>query len=218
MNWQYSEGIPGLPWSQYNVISVEAAFTVEDSIEFLSQCVSATSVVLRGWRNPEYCSTFFDRPRIVLPHLTTLTLDKSTDPLRILSCLTLPSLQHLQVDIFHRDFQVLDNFLQRSKCQLKDLLVIDLSIQEKEIATFFSFPWMKTIPNVKLGPTYENSIMLGFLQRFEEAGLVFPDLMVWNEGTIGIPLLLGWKESGHRGTYYSYEGGKIIAPLVSKRL
>ncbi|PPQ95591.1 hypothetical protein CVT26_008620 [Gymnopilus dilepis] len=214
MNWRYGFNLPNLPWEQYDDIMIHSRFAVEESIIFLSRCTSATSVALRGFRKPEYYSTPFNRPHTTLHHLTALTLDKSSDPLAALSHFTLPSLRFLEIGLHGRDFECLEKFLWRSQCPLRELVVIDLNLLADDIAAFFRFSWLTPIPNVKLGPTHDDAKMLGFMKQFEKAGVLLPDLFVWLEPVVDWPLLVGWMERGIQETYFSYENGKLIAPMV----
>ncbi|PPQ95592.1 hypothetical protein CVT26_008619 [Gymnopilus dilepis] len=212
VHWVNPQGctLPDLPWRQLKMISIKTLFEPEEVLECLAQCVSATSVSIIGWQDPAHALTLPELPHITLETLTSLTLNKSSDPLPMLSCFTLPSLEYLEVGVYKRDFDALERFVKRSKCPLKTLIVIDTTFQSDDIADFFAFEHLKAIPNVKLGPAHFEPEMLKLMKLLEASGARnLPPLVVWKEWHSNWPFFVGWKESGRLGARYIFENGKV---------
>ncbi|KAF8875012.1 hypothetical protein CPB84DRAFT_1966857 [Gymnopilus junonius] len=205
----WGHGLPNLPWDQYETIFIKSSFTPEDSLRVLTQCTSAKSVTIRRFQLSNHCLTPFNQPHTSLTSLTSLTLDECSDPLPLLSCFTIPSLLHLEMSLNQREFHLLEEFLKRSNCPLQVLIVADTTLAVDGIASFFKFPWLKSISNVKLAPTYSDKEMQKFLKNLETSYEKLPPLVVWMEMFAHWPVFIGWKESGLQGALYALEAGKL---------
>ncbi|KAF8887843.1 hypothetical protein CPB84DRAFT_1486932 [Gymnopilus junonius] len=205
----WGHALPRLPWGQYNTVYNRSSFTPEEILECVAQCTSSKSISIQGLEILERPIMLSNLPHTSLMHLTSLTLDQSSDPLPFLSCFTLPTLRHLEIRLYQREFRLLEEFLQRSKCPLQDLTVIDTTLSAVDVANFFNLQGLQSIKNVKLVPTHREAEMVRFLKYFEGTCVRLPPLMAWRESISEWPLLIGWKENNLHRVRYLLKNGKL---------
>ncbi|KAJ3518168.1 hypothetical protein NLJ89_g5 [Agrocybe chaxingu] len=212
-----------VPWMQLKTAIIKLPSSVQQIFSYLSQCTSATEVEFHSntHADPQKNRLPSHRyPTFTLLNLTSLTLSRGCDPMWLLRHFTMPSLQHLEIGILHRDQQVLEDFLKRSPSI--HTLVIDerhgeddayadeILISDHEILTYLTSPCLRAIPRVGIDLLYTKERIPALIQQRLDVHRPLPPLLCWRPSWY--QRLVGWwdkLDSKYDALLFSYEEGAI---------
>ncbi|KAF8887855.1 hypothetical protein CPB84DRAFT_1487449 [Gymnopilus junonius] len=189
--------IDNLPWGQLSDVVYKAKSTPEQFLARLSRCQSAHTVALRqhGRLLAYQALSTFNHPHTTLSRLTSLTLQKSTDPLNILRFFTLPSLQYLQIAVLDHSYEYLGELLLRSACPLDTLVIEDVEESSLEDLTlFFRHKFLLSISNVKYVGKWHMSLdyLIRTVEKLRDpAANPSPLFAIWSDPALG-QRIIGW--------------------------
>lgn len=163
LRWTDERGtvsVEHMPWSQLRVIELASPISANQCLWCLEKCTSATTVsftIDSSTRNEVLYRPPFTMSPISLPKLTSLTLSRSCDPMRIAKYFAFPSLLYLNVEIQHRDHAELQRILIEAP-GLKTLVIREFDeddddknyASDKDIIDYLTNPHISRLPQVEV--------------------------------------------------------------------
>ncbi|KDR72235.1 hypothetical protein GALMADRAFT_253060 [Galerina marginata CBS 339.88] len=225
-----------IPWSQLHIVSCRNTSTSSyaSCLELLLKCLSAQTFTFRGGLPSLSSRNLLQDLHITLSSLTALTLSSSCDPLGILHHCIFPSLRTLDIEIprnavpainpISHNAATLESFFVASNAPLTLLIIrADFTFTSKHFVSFLSSPRVRSIPRVELWAPSANSMMLHIIDSLQDAGTLFPRLMLWGHrktipfGRVFQGVIVGWidNESDIRDLqeagdfWYWYREGRV---------
>ncbi|KAF8887872.1 hypothetical protein CPB84DRAFT_1849778 [Gymnopilus junonius] len=208
-NFPHESAADNLPLGQLEVVSLKQYLPAHRILSLLSKCQAATAVSLTSLK--VFPPSLPDHPHITLTRLTSLTLSFHTIPQNIMRYLTLPSLRHLEINVFKEgNYTFLEEFLTRSECALSVLAVEGRECSSEQFISFFTSAFLKTIPTVKFAVWDIHRTMKSVLRSRNSARLSLLKLVGWEDH---YPLIdvVGWATSlpDSSSIRSIYEGGRL---------
>ncbi|KIM39535.1 hypothetical protein M413DRAFT_29258 [Hebeloma cylindrosporum] len=146
-----------VPWNRLNEILIQARFSLEECVRYLSQCSSASRVSLYSpYPLSDLVPICPDLPITTLPNLSSLILSQQWDAIKVLEFFDLPSLRHLTLRTndtsrhggWRGQPSIFKRFLERSKCSIAHLTILDPRILMSTVVEYFKIPALHRIPRV----------------------------------------------------------------------
>jgi hypothetical protein len=155
LSWKgriYQRSLVDIPFHQLTHVHVaslnSSALTV---LVCLMACTNAVEIHWTGVRSADL--SVGELPRTPLLQLQSLKLQGSGDLGRLLSRLSLPSLEILHIETCStiRDHRLLEDFLNRSSCPLQQFILRDNLILDLESAIkYLTIPFLGSIPDIEV--------------------------------------------------------------------
>ncbi|KIM39528.1 hypothetical protein M413DRAFT_29252 [Hebeloma cylindrosporum] len=182
-----------VPWSRLNEILIQARFSLDECVRYLSQCSSASRISLYSAdslgdfvRLP----TWPCLPITTLPKLSSLTLAQRWDAVKVLEFFDLPSLRHLSLKMNgiyeiqnNRQPFIFKRFLERSQCALDHLTVLNVGILISNVVEYFKIPALRSIPRVEFSSSLDQEdVSMPYILRARahlNAQHSFPRIYAW---------------------------------------
>jgi len=192
--------VENIPWSQLEVIDLASPISANQCLWCLERCTSATMVsftIDSSSRNEVLWSPPLPMPPISLPKLTSLTLSRSCDPMRVAKYFVFPSLHYLNVEIQHRDHAELQRMIIAAP-GLKTLVVHEFDLRKEEnpasdtdIIDYLTNPYISRLPQVEVTFRQAHNRGLHFIDNLRRPHTVLPRLLCWVGRRCGLPYI-GW--------------------------
>ncbi|KJA20525.1 hypothetical protein HYPSUDRAFT_43010 [Hypholoma sublateritium FD-334 SS-4] len=202
-----------LPWNQLDVVYFSVPQSGKKVLSYMSQCVVATKITFRRFWTLDIVLDPQALP-VSLPNVRSLHLGAKRGQISFepLNHFTMPNLESLEIDTLTREpsiYSFLTQFLDRSKCTLKDIMIIEFCYEADitDIITRFFNISLHSIPTVQMFNRYIHDAMLELLKTRPEMR-TFPKILAWNVGIS--PGVVGWKDLSTREILkFSWNDGKL---------
>lgn len=207
------EGHLNLPWNQLDVVYFIMPQSVKNVLSYMKQCSVASSITFRRFSTRDIVLDSEALP-VSLPNLKSLDLmaQRCHNSFEPLNHVITPNLESLQIDILSLEpsvYNFLAQFLDTSKCTLKDITITEFCSPPNIIDVtkrFFELS-LHSIPTVQLFNGYVHGAMLKLLQTRPEMR-THPRILAW---TVSVrPRGVGWKDLTANDTLkFSWNDGKL---------